>query len=45
MTRKEIIRALLESPLFLDMNAWEKRDAILAAEQASIRWIAFFKES
>jgi hypothetical protein len=44
MTRKEIVQALLESPFFLDLNAWEKRETILAVEQASLHWLKLFRD-
>jgi hypothetical protein len=44
MTRKEIVQALLESPFFLDLNAWEKRETILAVEQASLHWLTLFRD-
>ena len=34
MSRKEIIQALLESPFFLDLDAWEKKETVLAVERA-----------
>jgi hypothetical protein len=44
MSRKEIIQALLESPFFLDLNAWEKQEAVLAVERACYQWRGLFRD-
>jgi hypothetical protein len=44
MSRKEIIQALLESPFFLDLNAWEKLETVLAVERACHHWRDLFQD-